>query len=85
MASENQSPKDAIMRPFTDLTWNISVKYTRIPTHLFKNYKPTESRLTDEPVMDDVGSLILNSREKFEPGPGFEPRISRSLVSWHKL
>ena len=24
--------------------------------------------------------LNLNSREKFEPGPGFEPRTSRSLA-----
>ena len=26
--------------------------------------------------------INLNSREKFEPGPGFEPRTSRSLA-WH--
>ena len=27
-------------------------------------------------------STDLNSREKFEPGPGFEPQTSRSLA-WH--
>ena len=37
-----------------------------------------------KPIVSALKNYNLNSREKFEPGPGFEPRTSRSLA-WRQI
>ena len=41
-----------------------------------------EGRLTSKykHIVCTLKNYNINSREKFEPGPGFEPRTSRSLA-----
>ena len=50
------------------------IKYnTYLKIKLTRKYKP---------IVCVFENYYLNSREKFEPGPGFAPRTSKSLAWW---
>ena len=75
-----------VVRPIL-LSWQTLVLTRKSPTdtrkkrngHTKKKFK-IKLKSKYKPIFCALKNYNLNSREKFEPGPGFEPQTSRSLA-----